>query len=638
MVAITEVGIKNLMLHGDTAIRINQPVSLFLGLSEQGKTTIPSAVRWALDENWIEPLSLTVLPKKDHGLLIRKGQKKAEVTVKMADGSEYARTRTPSAATGPKYAFKLSQDGLNCLFDSTYFYRMDSKTRAKMLFDLLGLNLTTEQTFSEAHNLLGDESAKMFTASEWTRMKTAYATKELAGARDVVIEIRRECKRELDGLPREAPGHVFTIEYEKFGKKITKDIDIKAQNLTSEIVKTKIKDLRIARDGLVENLGKLEGGQRQSLEWIRNELEAKRKHLAEADKRIDGLKFDAAEELAKLDGQINKVKQEVEQTRERIRRLEYDLENIPTFEGGICPTCERKLTQAVEKNFKSKASSVKSELDGQRIIHDNQMLELNGLTEKRAPIALGQTEYAELTSKRAVLREEIDRLEKSESDAQERVQQRDEAEALKHDIEEMSGMLSGFELLQAELSGYDQRLAEYESAGKKTSDLEAKIAACNSLDTLFGTGNDSLVARLTSDARGRINKILDHFTKLLGRGVQLDEELNPVFSDSLSETVLSTSAKRRAGIAMQAAIAILSEFKFFVTDDSENLDTDLRRELVRCAMGLSKEFGLQIWILAALGKEELERTRKGFAKQPIPGVQIFITEKGTIQEIVKEAA
>lgn len=637
MLTITEVTIKNMLLHEDTDLKIKEAVSLFLGLSEQGKTTIPAATRWALDEKWIEPLSLSVLAKQNHGLLIRNGQKKAEVSVKLADGAEYARSRTPKGSTGPKYAFDLNPEAFSCLFNSTYFYRMDQKARAAMLFELLGLNLTADEAFGKAQETLGRQRAEIFTASEWTRMKTAYAKTEFKGAQEVVIELRREFKRKLDEIPTEKPSHALTVEYEKHGKKISKDVDIEAQGLTVEVVREKIRELRDRRDGLLTQMGALKAEEKaEDAGWIRQRLQEKEEQLADIDKRLDSRK-NAADELKALDEKTDKLRKEMEATRDDIRKMEFELDGIPAFENDKCPTCERKLTKAMSEAFKTRAFNLKEDLRSKRTIHDNQKLELTGISEKRASLILAQTDYMTLSGKRANIREEIERLTAKEKKAKVGGAT-DDIAALQHDIDDAAGALTGFEILKSKIEEYDHRLEAYQSGKKQIAELDAKIAACNALDTLFGPGKEGIRAEMTKAARSNVNKVLDKFTKLLGRGIQIDEELNPVFSDGVQEIALSTSAKRRAGIAMQAAIALISGFKFFVTDDSENLDTQLRRVLLRTMLALSKEFGLQVWILAALGQEELDRTRTGFAKAPIPGVQVFMIEKGTTREIIKEAA
>ncbi len=78
---INEVRLQRFMGHKDTAIQFSLPVALFLGSNEAGKSTVADAVRWALDETYLHPISGQPIKKQDHGILIQHGEKKAEVTM-----------------------------------------------------------------------------------------------------------------------------------------------------------------------------------------------------------------------------------------------------------------------------------------------------------------------------------------------------------------------------------------------------------------------------------------------------------------------------------------------------------------------------------------------------------------------------
>jgi len=625
---VKSVTIRNLALHENTELEINAPVVLFLGPNESGKSTIKDATRLALDGIWIDPL-LGKLPKNRQHLLIRDGQKKAEVIVK-TDDKQWTATRTPSTQANNGPDLPVSENALSCLFNSTFYICMDPKERGKMFYELLKLDLSADQLIEQCAKKIGKERMPAFNNDDWIAVKMEYMKGGFDKAQSYVIEKRREFKRELEAIPSEKPNPVLKVEYLKKGQPATLNIEVKP-TLTSESIKATLGELQAEKDALNVERGKLEGGQQQSLKWIREQQQAKIQSMANIEKRLASM-ANSTPDLTKIEEKLSAVKKEFEATRGEIRNMEGKLEAIPEFEGDNCDRCGRKLTKKMVDDLTAQRKTIRREIEAKRIIHNNQQLELQGLQDKRTSLAKGQTEYVNLTTRLATDKEELDRLVASEKDAKDYTKDKARIDEIGAQIQELTDQINGYQSLRTEYSHYRSRLHAYESGQGKRKFLEAQIQLCNALDTLFGP-KEGLRAEMSAQAREIVNEILATFTDFLGRKVVLDESLDIAFSDKKELIQLSTSAQRRVGIAMQAAIAILSGMRFFCTDDMENLDEDLRFQGLLNLIAFATQTKLQVWAFAAVGRETLAKIEKALIASPIHGLQAMEVSAGNVAPI-----
>jgi hypothetical protein len=636
-----EIKIERFGLHDETAIAFDDaPVSLFVGANEHGKSTIRQAARFLLDGNIVDEELQTLIKKQLHHVFIRDGKAGSNLTVSGTvdvNGKAYAlnRKQTKSAATGSP-ALDIDRDVLNCLFNTKHYPRMTTRDRAKLWFRVLGLQLDMEGLKKQIKKRVPGSSVL-----DPTDLGTIWLTYEKSGfdrAEGAAVEMRRQFKRDMEALPKEPPAATCQIEFVKDGEAEVKEI--KFSDHTMEGVEAAIASEIRKVDEAIEARWKLEGRQAESSEHIRSALDNAAQNIERLEVEIKDLKKGSPE----LDVLAEKQKAALESweaIREEIKELETEIQAIEALPDWSedCPLyadvkCKSKTP--IEKLLKDKRKAVgglrRSRTAKQRN-HDNLKADVEALTMEKNQAGENARIFIEKTQRLEYYRAEVARLEKLKKKAKpfgknDRQKLRDFA----NDIGNGRGRIRAFEKLMDHLIIHEAATIKFEKATDAESDLQGKINAADEIAVALGSGPKGIRATMTKKARSTVNAILSAFDDLLGRSVVLDDNLSIKLGDVSYEEQLSHSARRRLGIAVQAAIAELTGLKFIAIDDLENLDPKQRNVVLKIGRWLGNDFDFQVWLFSSLGPREVDLIVDAL---PIPWLAAYHVANGKVEKLEK---
>lgn len=634
--------IKNFGLHEATEIDFEAPVALFVGPNEHGKSTIRQAARFLLDGYVVDEELLTVLQKQLYGHFIRNPKDAGQARnlnvagVVKVNGKNYDLTRKQTAKTASgSPALDLDRDVLNCLFNSKYYARMKTADRAKLWFRVLGLQMDLETLKKEV-------SKRVPSASVIDRrdLSAIYLYFEKAGfdrAETAAVEMRREFKRAIEALPKDPPAATTEIEFTKDGRPDVKEI--KFSEHTMEGVEATLAHEKSQQLELQTARAKLEGRESQSAEYVRTALAEAFENIKELETEISGMKS-TSPDLEVMAEKVDAAAEAWKAVRVECKDLEHEIGSIADLPDWSehCPIygddvkCKSK-TQ-IEKMLSDRRKSLgglKRSRTSKLKKHDDLKADFERLAAEQNQAGESALLFVEKTGRLAYYQEDVRRLEKLKKDAKPfSTKDKEKLAGLARDIENVKNRRAALGILLDRLIAYHDAVAVVESAEKLESDLQGKINAADDLAVALGSGPKGIRASLTKKARSEVNALLTYFDKLLGRSVALDDNLAVTLGDVPYEHLLSHSARRRLGIAIQAAIASLTGIKFFAVDDLENLDPVRRNDMLATAINLAHNFKFQIWMLCSLGVREVELLQDAL---PIGGLEIFMVANGKVSKM-----
>lgn len=634
----SQLKIERFGLHESTELDFEAPAILFVGPNEHGKSTIRQAGRFLLDGQIVDEELLTMVKKQLHGDFIRNAGKATNFEISgttVVNGKVYAlsRKQTKSKSSGSP-ALDLDRDVLNCLFNSKYYARMDPNARAKLWFQVLGLELGLEDLKKEIKKRVPSVSVL-----DQTEIGNIYLTFEKAGfdrAENAAVEMRRGFKRVLEKLPEDPPAGSCEIEFLKDGDVEIKEI--KFANHSVDGVEQALSDARADLQKLKDERRKLEGRRSESADHIRSALTEALKNIEKLEVEVEDLKA-ASPELEVIDEKRKSILEEWESVREEIRELETEIETIEkmqdwTEDCPLYPDAKCRSKGQIEKILADKrkaAGGLKRSRTAKQRKHDQLKADLDELQSQRNQSGENARLYLEKTQRLAYYKAEVDRLEKLKKDAG--AFSKPDAErlaGLDPEIANAEGRVHAYQNLFDKIVKYELNMETFDESQKIASDYQSKINAADELAVALGSGPKGIRATLTKKARSEVNELLGSFKVLLGRSVSLDESLSVAMDDVPYEHLLSHSARRRLGIAIQAAIAQLTGLKFFAVDDLENLDPARRNDMLAAAINLGKSGKFQIWLFCSLGDRE---TNLLIDALPIAGLEIFRVESGKVSKL-----
>lgn len=135
---IAHIEIDHLLGIKSADIRVEQPVLVATGRNGAGKSSLQECIRLALLAH-----SPRVDLKKDYGQLVHRGAKAGMVALNTSDGAISVHVTAEGKVTDSAKG-RDSQAFVEYVLDPSFFARDDAASRRKMLFKLLGLDLSAD--------------------------------------------------------------------------------------------------------------------------------------------------------------------------------------------------------------------------------------------------------------------------------------------------------------------------------------------------------------------------------------------------------------------------------------------------------------------------------------------------------------
>lgn len=633
-----ELKIERFGLHEKTEFQFKQPVALFIGQNEHGKSTIRQAARFLLDGEIVDEELMSMVQKQFHGHFIRNKGSASNFLLTgtvWLNGKDHVltRKRTNSATSGSPAA-EINREILNCLFNTKYYPRMSINDRAALWFRVLGLELSMEDLKKEINKRI--PSASVLPKTQLHPIFQIYEKKGFNAAEKDAVDLRRFYKRELETLPKLPPEKTAEIDFAKDGKTETKTINLTEHS--ADGVDAILANENARLNDLLEQRRKLEGAEANSIRYIRDGIKNARTQIKELTAEVEKLKTETPE-IETLEAERTSTIEQWEAIRTEIQALETEIdaiekllpwtEDCPLYPGAKCRS-KGQIEKIFEDRRKSLGGLKRSRTAKQRN-HDALKKKIEEISQSKAAASENARLYFEKTSRLAYYEAELERLEKAEKDAKPFPKKdAEKLEAVKVKISNLAGRIDAYSDLHAKLLDYEAAVEEFTKKKEKESELQSQLNAADAIAAALGTGPKSIQAQLSKAARNRVNDVLKIFHSLLDRPVSLDENLAIQLGDVPYEHLLSHSARRRLGIAIQSAIAELTGLKFLAIDDLENLDPGRRNLMIATAINLARNNGFQVWCFSSLGTREVDLIRDGL---PIESVDVYLVEFGRVSKL-----
>lgn len=548
---IQRLKLKDFGLFQDEEIRFEKPLTLILGLNATGKSTIADAILMALTGGARFNL------KKDAARFTRTGAKEFELEADAAAPSHEDSLqirRLPDRCNHTKADIEAflgaSEAVIRAAFDVHSFLNLDTQERKKLLFRLLGLELTPESLAP----ILKDAGVPEPIMREITRQPMN--PKKL---QDYCVEKRRQGKRDREALEgAQTWDPEASVETHKGSRKI--------KGLPLETVRDVEKALEADYQKAVETLGLAKIG--CSEDEVKAEI-AEVEGTIEKAKKVQAERLGVEKKLAAVRDKVRRERQTRENNIKQAAACQATAENHESYamalaqSEGRCPICGVKLepeaakTRVTELHRKAQESTAQARSYSQ--VAETQRTEIVSLEKEEAGLLLAFKQETQSMEPLLARRREL------------------QLELAKTGAIDLAGLENTVDDLQARRGKARTALVAIEAWHKakevSTSGIEAvkckavEIEAWDRAEKIFAP--DGAVGRKVVEGIGPVLARLK--SQILLAPVEIDDDL-AITVGRVPERALSTSERYRLGLVMADALAQLSGVRFLVLDEFSVLD------------------------------------------------------------------
>lgn len=590
---ITHISAKGFLAFRFLELDLQAPINFFIGLNESGKSSIRDMVLWALTGQ-----ARGLKTHQEQALLIREGDKAAEVVLTYADESTITRRKTLKSP--PTSDGEAPQDAVLAaiLCDPFTFFSYPEAQRRELLFRLVpGLNPSPEDIALKLRIFAPDPNYSL------SGLATLAATKGFPTAETEAITKRREAKRLRDSLQVNVPASIFSIPGEEGEEAKTFDLS----TLPLATIEKELTQVRQERDGLIKQKGKLEGDQTK-LANLETELEA----LVIPDVPREGL-------IEELHLALDEHRPTLDQLTVECSTLEQGapaqlfpetcpVHNVPCGSAGLV------AIPAVDPSDPEMAAKVRAE-------HQALGQKINDLWAQVKAAKAGQEAHDKALARQETLTQQIAKIKEDWQTPAEG------GASLAQQIERLDGRVTVGEQVLEAAKDYQHQKEAAEAAEAKINEVEQEIGFYHAMAHALAA--DGIPSQMLSEALGPINKLLSYVCEFLFpcRPLFLTKDLEIVL-DGTPLSVLSKSARFRAGVAFQYILAKLSGSRLLMIDEADILDPHNREEFTDFLLKIAPDFD-NIFVFA---------TSEHAASSPIPEIQIWWVKDGQVIRLADRAA
>ena len=577
------------------------PVHIIVGENESGKSSIRDSLQWCLTG------SARGLKTHDQAAaFIHEGAKAAEVTITWGDKTCTTRKKTPKVAATRTGPVPDDQVMAAILSDPLFFLSLEDKARREVLFRLLpGLSPTGEEISNRLLNVAspGHEKTAAISQIEFQAIDdigNLAATKGFKEAETEAIVKRRIAKRTRDDAQVQEPETKTTI-----GGVLRILPDIQAAD-----VEAGLSALRIERDKLQQKRGKVEAqaDKLPELEQALANLEADPPDAPDPDRPVEGF----VKALKINQGILEKCRAKVAAMTAGSPGTLFP-EDCP-YASVPCPSFGEVAIESTKPKDVKPEALAKAQAD-----LAEQEKEVGLIEEDLKAARTAREVYDSYTQTHQDLVGKIAKLKESQAQAQDTAAIDEQITALDQ------RMKTGYELLDAVREFWRKKEAA-EAAAEKVAQAEKEIALYDALaKALAPTG---IPSELIREALGPVNEKLAMASGYLfpdideHAPVHLTEDLE-VYRGTTPYSLLSKSARYRAGIAFQVTLAQLAKARIMMVDECDILDGPNRAALLDFIVAVQEDFDTVI----------LLATSDHASPSPNPDLKVWVIIDGQVQPL-----
>lgn len=594
---IQTIDIKNFLALSQVTLELRAPINLIIGENEAGKSSIRDALQWCLTGQ-----ARGLRTHEQQAAFIHEGAKAAEVTIETPGGTIH-RKKTPKTAAsviGP-----VPDDAVmsSILADPLHFLSLEDKARREVLFAVIpGLSPTGETIYGRLADSIPGFDLGSTIPHELTRIAVDQGFK---AAETESITRRRIAKRTRDDAQVQEPETKATI-----GGVVRILPDIQTAD-----VEAGLSALRIERDKLNQKRGKVEAqaDKLPELEAALVSLEAAPPDAPDPDRPVED--FVKALEINRgiLEKCRGKVAAMTEGSDPKAFPDTCPVHNVP------CPSSRKVAVKGTRPENVDPQELEKAQADLQE-----QEKEV-GLIEADLKAARTTREvYESYTQTHQALVGKIAKLKETQDKAQDTAAIDEQISALDQ------RMKTGYELLDAVREFWRKKEAADE-AGAKVEQAEKEIALYDALAKALAP--DGIPSALIAEALGPVNERLAFaasylFPEYVIAGPLMFTSDLEVYRGSTPYSLLSKSARYRAGIAFQYVLAKLAGARLLMVDEADILDPPNRSQLIDFLLAIRQDFDT---ILVFATSDHADPS-------PIPELQVWWISDGQVAPVVNQQA
>lgn len=591
---IKTIDIKNFLALEQVTLNLQAPINLIIGPNEAGKSSLRDAVQWALTGQ-----ARGFKTHQEQVFLIHEGGKAAAVSLTYDDDQKVTRRKTPKSPPTVDGVLPSDLGLMAILSDPLTFLSWPDAQRRETLFRLIpGLNPDKAEIAKRLFTSCDEPDSVPFRKLTLDLGEIA-VTKGFKAAENEAIAKRREAKRLREELTVEEPEQRATIGGTEY---ILPD-------LQEAEVQEGLAKLRTERDKLIQKRGKVEGE-------IDN-IPRLEEDLAELEKsRFKPSELPDPQEIKDLEEALAAQKKILQGLQADLESARITQEAFPQ----VCPAI--------------KGSQVPCSQAGQFVM--KQPEDTRPLEELEAKVQT-QQEHVEtleknlerLTSRLKAHQEGEAEIEKLSAKIKDLKAKQDAADATK-DLDLKIAALdarikNGRDLLFA-VQDFWRKKAAAENAQARIGQTEAEITLCDAMAKALAP--EGIPSQLIKEALGPVNERLakaSAFLFLHGGSARLSEDLQ-AYRDQTPFPCLSKSARFRAGICFQYALATLAGARLLMIDEADILDPLNRAQLIDFLLAVRQDFDT---ILVFATSEEAQSSQD-------PEIQVWWLEEGKIASVISE--
>lgn len=601
---IKSLEISNILGIEHIKMDINTPISLIIGENESGKSSIRDSLQIALTGQ-----ARGLKTHADQASIIRDGAKFGEVVIGLAGGEEivWRKTpKTPATISGPVPPDSVM---LSVLADPLHFLSLEDKARREVLFRLLpGLNPDSDTLAKRlaltpgVKEIIGEEvhpAWQVVTGLGHMAAKDGFAVAETEA-----VTRRRIAKRHRDDAKVEEPAQQATI-----GGVLRILPDIQPADVEAGLT-----TIRTERDKLQQKRGKVEAqaDKLPELEAALASVEESPPDPPDPDRPVE----DFVKAL-----EINRVILEKLQGKVAAMTAGSDPKAFPDMcpvYGVECPSSRKVAVKGTKPQDVDPKVLEKARADLQEQEKEVGLIEADLLAAK-----LSQDTCDNNAKQRQVLVGKIAKLKENQAQAQ-------DTAAIDEQITTMDArMKTGYELLDAVRDFWRKKEAA-DGAAEKLAEADKEVALYDALAKALAP--DGIPSALIAEALGPVNEKLAMASGYLfpdiGEQVYLSEELE-VYRGTTPFSLLSKSARFRAGIAFQYTLAHLAGARIILIDELDILDLPNRANLIDFLLAIRQDFDTVIGFA----------TSDHADPSPIPELAVWWIQDGVVSPVMaREAA
>jgi hypothetical protein len=593
-VKIKTIDIKNFLALEQMTLNLQASINLIIGPNEAGKSSLRDGVQWALTGQ-----ARGFKTHQEQVFLIREGGKAAAVSITYDDDQKVSRRKTPKSPSTVDGVLPPDLGLVAILSDPLTFLSWPDAQRRETLFRLIpGLNPDKAEIAQRLFTACDEPDSVPFRKLTLDLGEIA-VTKGFKAAENEAIAKRREAKRLREELTVEEPEQRATIGGTEYILP-----DIREAEVQEGLVK-----LRTDRDKLIQKRGKVEGE-------IEN-IPRLEEDLAELEKS----RFKPSE--VPDPQEIKDRREALEAQKKTLQGLQADLEAARITQEAFPQVCT--VIRGSQVPCPQAGQFVMKQPDD---THPLEELEAKVQTQQEHVETL-EKNLGRLSSRLKAHQEGEAEIEKLSAKIKDLKAKKDAANAtmdLDLEIAAMDVRIKNGQDLLFAVQDFWRKKTAAETAQARIGQAEAEITLYDALAKVLAP--EGIPSQLIKDALDPVNERLAKASAFLfpcGGPMRLSEDLQ-AYRDKTPFPCLSKSARFRAGICFQYALASLTEAGLLMIDEADILDPLNRALLIEFLLEISQEFDT---ILVFATSDEAKPS-------PVPEIQVWWLEEGRIAPVIPE--